>query len=150
MKRSGKFYYSNEKKTLKALDLEPVPGSGSGWIQKEDGENEVALVQLKSTDSSSYRINMLDIKKLEYHAQESHKVPIFLIQFLQQNKIYALVDINNIEELSDALKFGKKPKVIKIIQSEEEVEIKKIKSSAKSREKFYKEKEEMNGKRKRN
>lgn len=149
MKRSGKFYYSNEKKTLKALGLEPVPGSGSGWVQKEDGENEVALVQLKSTDSSSYRINMLDIKKLEYHAQESHKVPIFLIQFLQQNKIYALVDVNDIEELSDALKFGKKPKTIKIVQNEE-VEIKKIRSSAKSREKFYKEKEGMYGKRKRN
>lgn len=31
-KRSGKFYYKNEKKTLEALGFEQVPGSGNGWV----------------------------------------------------------------------------------------------------------------------
>ena len=64
-KRSGKFYFRNEKETLSKLGLKPAPGSGSGWIVKEDGENDIAMVQLKSTDSSSYRLDMLDMKKLE-------------------------------------------------------------------------------------
>ena len=54
MKRSGKFWYRNEKKTLEALGFKQIPGSGNGFAAKEDGENELALVQLKSTDSSSY------------------------------------------------------------------------------------------------
>ena len=29
---------------------------------------------------------MLDLKKLEYHAEVSNKVPIFLVQFLKQDK----------------------------------------------------------------
>ena len=72
MKRTGKFYYRNEKETLRKLGLTPVAGSGSGWIDKEDGESDIALVQLKSTDSSRYTLDMLDMKKLEYHASVSN------------------------------------------------------------------------------
>ena len=68
MKRSGKFYSKNEKETLRKLGLRPIPFSGAGWIEKEGGENENVLVQLKSTEASSYRVDMLDIKKLEYHS----------------------------------------------------------------------------------
>ena len=78
-KRKGKFYFRNEKETLESLGLKQVPGSGNGWIAKEDGENELALVQLKSTDANSYTIKQLDIQQLEYHADVSHKVTIFLI-----------------------------------------------------------------------
>lgn len=151
MKRTGKFYYSNEKKTLLSLGLTPIPGSGSGWIHKEDGENDEVLVQLKSTDYSSYRINLLDIKKLEYHSLNANKIPVFLIQFLKENKIYALVSVSDIKEISDSL-FCKKPikKVFNIEENETEVqnERKVVKSSVKSGEKFYEEKEKMKGGRK--
>lgn len=143
MKRKSKFYYKNEKEVLKKLGLNPAPQSGAGWIIKEDGENELVMVQLKSTDNSSYRIQMLDLKKLEYHANESHKVPIFLIQFLQQNKIYALIDIQNIEDLYNAFELGKIPDRIILNKKEEKNNIKKdkVKSSKISRDKFYKDKE---------
>ena len=145
MKRSNKFYIRNEKITLKSLGLEPIPMSGAGWVEKEDGQNDKVLVQLKSTDSSSYRINMLDIKKLEYHAQVSHKVPIFLVQFLQQDKIYAIIDVNNINELVDAFE-TKEVKVNKSIDIvEAEVIDRKVKSSKKDREKFNKERSEKYG-----
>lgn len=145
MKRSNKFYIRNEKITLKSLGLEPIPMSGAGWIDKEDGQNDKVLVQLKSTDSSSYKINMLDIKKLEYHAQVSHKVPIFLVQFLQQDKIYAIIDVNNINELFDAfnIKEAKINKNIDIVEAE--VIDRKVKSSKKDREKFNKERSEKYG-----
>ena len=143
MKRSGKFYYSNEKKVMKALGFNSVPGSGSGWILKEDGESDTALVQLKSTDSSRYTLDMLDMKKLEYHADVSNKIPIFLVQFLKQDRIYAIVDITNIHEASEAIKTRKTQKVEKITQisSSDFVGRKTVKASTstKSRDKFFEE-----------
>lgn len=149
-KRSGKFYYKNEKEVMKKLGLEPVPGSGSGWVHKEDGQSDKVLVQLKSTDADSYRIQMLDIQKLEYHASTSNKVPIFLVQFLKQDKIYALVEVENISELYDAFELNKEVKAVLPRQDSEEhiVQRKAIKSSSKSRKQFYKEKEEKYGRRK--
>ena len=110
MKRSGKFYSKNEKETLSKLGLRPIPFSGAGWVEKEDGENEFSLVQLKSTEASSYRVDMLDIKKLEYHASVSNKVPIFLIQFLNHDKIYALVNLEDLDELHEI--FNNEDKVV--------------------------------------
>lgn len=146
MKRSGKFYSRNEKETLLSLGLKPAPMSGAGWIVKEDGENEVVMIQLKSTDSSSYRLDLLDMKKLEYHADVSKKLPVFLIQFLKADKIYAVVDINSLDELGKAFKTGKVGKKI-VIEDNEEMEVKRkvIKSSKKSREKFFKERGEKFG-----
>lgn len=148
-KRLGKFYSSNEKKTLKALGLTPAPMSGAGWVTKEDGENEVAMVQLKSTDASSYRLDMLDMKKLEYHAMVSKKVPVFLVQFIQQDKIYAIVDINYIGELHEAITTGKAPEHIVVKPMEDSTEgRKKVKTSSKAREQFFKERSEKFGRRK--
>lgn len=147
-KRSGKFYSRNEKQTLKALGLIPAPMSGAGWIVKEDGENEVAMVQLKSTDSSSYRLDMLDMKKLEYHAEVSNKVPIFLVQFLKQDKIYAIVEVGELREAAKALDTGMAPE--RIVFKEEEIEKqnqrKQVKASASAREQFFKERSEKFGK----
>lgn len=148
-KRSGKFYSSNEKKTLKALGLTPAPMSGAGWVTKEDGENEVAMVQLKSTDASSYRLDMLDMKKLEYHAMVSKKVPVFLVQFLQQDKIYAIVDINYIGELHEAIATGKAPEHIVVKPMEDStVGREKVKTNSNAREQFFKERSEKFGRRK--
>lgn len=152
MKRSGKFYSKNEKETLSKLGLRPIPFSGAGWVEKEDGENENVLVQLKSTDASSYRVEMLDIKKLEYHASVSNKIPVFIIQFLKNDKMYVLVNIEDLEELNEALngKTRKRKIVIKQEEVEEEIKGRKIQSSPKERDKFFKEREKLYGKRKRN
>lgn len=138
-KRSGKFYSNNEKKTLESLGFVPSPMSGAGWIVKEDGENDVAMVQLKSTDSSSYRLDILDMKKLEYHAYVSNKVPIFLVQFLKQDKVYAIIDVSNIDDLFEAFNCNKKPEYQKITKIENKNERKMIRSSKKSRDEFMKE-----------
>lgn len=147
-RRSGKFYSRNEKETLRKLGLTPAPLSGAGWIQKEDGENETTLVQLKSTDSSSYRIQMQDIKELEYHAQVSHKVPIFLIQFLKQDKIYAVVDIQYLTEAYKAIELDEVPENIVLETKPVQVERKRVKSSSRAREELEAERVKKYGKRK--
>ena len=79
MKRSGKFYRKNESDVMKELGLEPTPNSGSGWIIKEDGQNDYLICQLKSTDAQSIKINQKDIRTLEKNAVTAHKIPIFCI-----------------------------------------------------------------------
>lgn len=145
-KRSGKFYSQNEKRTLKALGLTPAPASGAGWVVKEDGENETLMVQLKSTDSLSYRISRLDMKKLEFHAEVSNKVPVFLVQFLKDDRLYAIVDVNDIDDLFYGLK-GIKPKESVInnnnILYNNNLSVDKpiIKTNKDSRDKFFLEQE---------
>ena len=90
MKRSGKFYRNNEAQVMKSLGLTPTKNSGSGWIEKEDGQSEHVICQLKSTDV------------LSYNAAVTHKIPVFAIQFLQSNEVYLIVKP---EVLCDAAKY---------------------------------------------
>ena len=141
MKRSGKFYYRNERETLEALGFKQVPGSGNGWVAKEDGESNNTLVQLKSTENASYTVSLLDLKKLEIHAETEHKFPLFLIQFLKQDKIYALVSIENLEDLNDMIKTGKVKERTVSVQESTTVKRKKISSSSSAIKSYRKEQE---------
>lgn len=141
MKRSGKFYYRNERETLEVLGFKQVPGSGNGWVAKEDGESDNTLVQLKSTESASYTVSLLDLKKLEVHAETEHKFPLFLIQFLKQDKIYALVSIENLEDLNDMIKTGKVKERTVSVQESTTVKRKKISSSSSAIKSYRKEQE---------
>lgn len=141
MKRSGKFYYRNERETLEALGFKQVLGSGNGWVAKEDGESDNTLVQLKSTENSSYTVSLLDLKKLEVHAEVEHKFPLFLIQFLKQDKIYALVNIENLDDLNDMIKTGEVKERTISIQESNTVKRKKISSSSNAIKSYRKEQE---------
>lgn len=143
-----KFWFKNEKEVMKQLGFRPVKGSGSGWVEKEDGESDVALAQLKSTESESYKLNYLDIEKLEYHASVSHKLPVFVIEFLHRGT-YLLFNVNDLDNLYDFLvdnKVEKKEPVINI--NEGVLKRKTIKSSGAKRKQFYKEREQTWKKRK--
>lgn len=108
-KRSGKFYRKNEREVMKNLGFEPTPNSGSGWIVKEDGQNEDAICQLKSTDAKSIRIDQKDIEVLEYNALVAHKIPVFAIQFLNTNEVFLLVRPENLKEVVKVVK-GERPR----------------------------------------
>ena len=99
MKRA-KFWFKNEKEVMRSLGFEPVKGSGSGWVHKEDGESDVALAQLKSTEAESYKLNYLDIKKLEYHASVAHKIPVFVIEFLNRGT-YVMLNVDNFSRVEE-------------------------------------------------
>jgi hypothetical protein len=105
VKRPIKWYFKREKEIMERLGLTPTKASGSGWKEKEDGYNDHVLAQLKSTDASSYRITLDDINKLEYHAMVEHKAPVFLIDFIKPDKLYLVVEVNNIQEVYNHL-FG--------------------------------------------
>lgn len=102
MKRSGKFYRKNEAEVMKLLGLKPTKNSGSGWIEKEDGQSEHVICQLKSTDANSIKVNKKDLDVLSYNAAVAHKIPVFAIQFLQSDEVYLIVKP---EVLCDAAKY---------------------------------------------
>ena len=103
MKRSGKFYRRNEKEIMQQLGLNPTPNSGSGWVVKEDGENDNCICQLKSTDAQSIKVSLDDIHTLDYHALVSHKTPIFAIQFLKTNEVFLLIKSQELQEVAGCI-----------------------------------------------
>nr|DAZ27133.1 MAG TPA: hypothetical protein [Caudoviricetes sp.] len=140
MKRSGKFYYRNERETMEMLGMRQVPGSGNGWVAKEDGENEHLLCQLKSTDGNSIGVKKIDIDKLLLNAETEHKLPVFAVQFLKSGEVYLLVRPIDIEEVAEYIDTG----VVKRSDEDDIVEVKEVKvkkkpvvrSSKSAREQF--------------
>lgn len=148
MKRSGKFYRKNEAEVMQMLGMKPTKGSGCAWVEKEDGQNEDLICQLKSTDAASIKVNKLDIDKLMYNAAVAHKLPIFAIQFLQSQEVFLLVrpqDLQDVAKFLDTGKVKSSDVFTDIDCSDCETAIqtigKKIKSSERSRRSFMEENE---------
>ena len=105
-KRSTKFYRKNEEEVMKSLGLQPTPNSGSGWIVKEDGQNDFVICQLKSTDAQSIKVNQKDIRILEYNAQVSHKIPVFAIQFLNTGEVWLMAKPEDFTDVTQYINTG--------------------------------------------
>lgn len=150
MKRSGKFYRRNEEDVMRRLGLEPTKNSGSGWIEKEDGQSEHLICQLKSTDANSISIKKKDLDVLQYNASVVHKLPVFAIQFLQTDEVFLVMSPEVLEDVAKYLKTGGRVlgtaiQGIDIDLSEHEEMVAQpkrvIKSSSSAREEFAKETE---------
>uniref|UniRef100_A0AAU8B163 Holliday junction resolvase n=1 Tax=Dulem virus 36 TaxID=3145754 RepID=A0AAU8B163_9CAUD len=121
-KRSTKFYRKNEVEVMERLGFKPTSNSGAGWIQKCDGESDIAICELKSTDKESYRIQQSILRTLEYHASVSHKIPVFALQFLNTDEVWIMLkpeDLNELKLLPD----GKENKDFPEITVDKEEEI---------------------------
>lgn len=147
MKRSGKFYRKNEREVMEDLGFKPTPNSGSGWIVKEDGQNDYLICQLKSTDAQSIKVNQKDIRMLEKNAAVEHKLPVFAIQFLNTNEVWLMCKPEDISDVAEYIVTGKYEKNEMVLDYKENKNIIKpkqvIKSSGNAREQFH---EELNKK----
>jgi len=63
---------------MQSLGVKPQSLSGAGWLEKEDGESDRFIVQLKSTKSKSMVMTEQAVKDLIYHANIAHKIPVFV------------------------------------------------------------------------
>lgn len=131
-KRTTRFYRKNEEEVMGALGLQATKNSGAGWVEKEDGQNDHLIAQLKSTDASSINIKLRDIQVLEANAMTCHKIPLFVVQFLGTGDTFVMARPGDMEQVvkyintgvcdkpSDGfdLAQGKKPKVKTIRSSE--------------------------------
>lgn len=145
MKRTGKYYRKNEKEVMKSLGLKPTYNSGSGWIEKEDGQSDYIICQLKSTDAQSIKVNQKDLHILEKNATVSHKIPVFAIQYLNTNEVWLMVKPESLEDVSEYIKTGKVENLdlgIKLSnKSLQLIQKPTIKSSSDAREEYRKEME---------
>lgn len=98
-KRSTRFYRKNEAEVMKQLGFRPTKNSGAGWVEKEDGESDHFLCQLKSTDNKSISLKQEDIRVLEYHASVSHKWPVFALQFLNTGEVWVMVKADDLDDI---------------------------------------------------
>jgi hypothetical protein len=119
-------------------------------IDKEDGQNEFIIAQLKSTDAASMSIKLHDIHTLEYNAVISHKIPIFVIEFLQSGELFILAKPADFPSVAKYIECGKCDIVIPQveIEMEESAEAPKPKKviSSGNRKKFWDEKEKERAK----
>lgn len=144
--RSFKFYRKNEQEVMESLGLKPTKNSGSGWIEKEDGQNDYVICQLKSTDAQSIKVNQKDIRTLEKNAMIEHKIPMFAIQFLNTGEVWLMLKPEDLQDASEYILTGsiKESRLdhlgIDLEASDDlrTISHKLIKSSGSSREMFHK------------
>lgn len=123
-------------------------------VEKEDGQSENVLCQLKSTDAQSIKVAKYDLDTLQYNAMVAHKLPVFVIQFLESNEVYLVMKPEVMDDLAKYLKTGKAPEqLVRIDLSEHEdmtaIGGRVIKSSSSAREQFHEEQEQKYGKKRR-
>lgn len=106
-KQSTRFYRKNEAEVMKELGLNPTKNSGSGWVEKADGQNEYILCELKSTEKASISVKFADIAKLEEQAIVAGKLPVFAIQDLTNNETFVIIRPENIVDIERYLRTGK-------------------------------------------
>ena len=150
-KRSTRFYRKNEAEVMHRLGIIPTINSGAGWIQKEDGESDLFICQLKSTDNKSISVKQEDINALEYHACISHKIPVFALQFLTTDSVYVMIPEEEFKEYQEYKKAKQNETFSqKSVDIEEEKEYNKdtqkanrnINKMRSTREQFYKQMEQ--------
>lgn len=143
--RSFKFYRKNEEEVMRSLGLKPTKNSGSGWIEKEDGQNDYVICQLKSTDAQSIKVNQKDIRTLEKNANIEHKIPMFAIQFLNTGEVWLMLKPEDLPDASEYILTGsiKENRLEQLgidLEASEDLRAishKSIKSSGSSRERFH-------------
>lgn len=103
-KRTIKWYRKNEAEVMQRLGFKPTRNSGATWIDKGDGQNEHCICELKSTDNASYRLEQITLHTLEANAIESHKLPVFALQFLNVDEVWLAVKETDIEAFRQLIK----------------------------------------------
>lgn len=106
-RRSGKFYRKNEREVMCKLGMKPTKNSGSGWIEKEDGQNDYIICQLKSTDAQSISVKQKDLRILEENALVCKKIPVFAIQFLNEDEVWLMVKPEDAGKFAEYINTGK-------------------------------------------
>lgn len=111
-KRTTKWYRKNEAEVMQRLGFTPTRNSGATWIDKCDGQNEHCICELKSTDKESYRLEQTTLHTLEANAIESHKLPVFALQFLNVDEIWLAIKETDIEAFKQLIKVSVLEKLI--------------------------------------
>lgn len=94
-----------ERAVMQQLGFKPTALSGGGWLEKEDGESDNVLAQLKSTAGKSISVKHQDLKDLIKHSRVSHKLPVFVLYFVGDEP-YVLVRAGDLKKAAKYVRFN--------------------------------------------
>lgn len=103
-KRLSRYFFKLEKKIMEKLGLKGTQGSGSGWLEKEDGYNDTLLAQLKCTDKRSYNLSLDDWNKLEHHSNVSKLTPFFITYFVGNDQTFITCRVEDLKKVCEGIK----------------------------------------------
>lgn len=93
-----------EREVMQSLGLKPSALSGGGWLEKEDGESDRVLAQLKSTAGKSISVTHIDLRDLIRHSRVAHKLPVFVLYFVGDEP-YVMVRAGDLQKAARYLKY---------------------------------------------
>jgi len=79
-----------EKKKAKAVGARQTIASGQTPIDKADVKSEHIRMECKYTDKASFTLKQIDLQKVA-SASTGDQIPVFLIEFREQNDSYCVV-----------------------------------------------------------
>jgi hypothetical protein len=70
-----------EARLAKAYGGNVTPGSGNGWVQKNDVRTKTLSIEAKYTDAKSFSLKLADLLKAEKYALIDGRDTIFTVSF---------------------------------------------------------------------
>lgn len=90
-----------ERGLAKELGGSVNAGSGNGWVRKGDVRSDKELWELKITSAKSYSLKHAELDKLNNQALMDGRIPIFLIEFMQQGDSFVVLSKDDYMELRE-------------------------------------------------
>lgn len=75
------------------------PGSGNGWVHKNDVRTASHSIEYKTTANASFTLKLTDLKTAEHHAAAASSEMAFIIDI--QGREYAVITKDHFLELLD-------------------------------------------------
>lgn len=96
-----------ERNLAKELHGSVNAGSGNQWLRKGDVRSSKELWECKITSAKSYSLKHADLYKLNEQALMDGRIPIFLVEFMEQGDSFVVLSKDDYIELRE-LAFGTK------------------------------------------
>lgn len=91
-----------ERALAKQLQGSVNAGSGNGWVRKGDVRSDKELWECKITSAKSYSLKRADLNKLNEQALMDGRIPIFLIEFMQEGESFVVLSKDDYLEMRAA------------------------------------------------
>lgn len=93
-----------ERDGARALGGAATPGSGNGWVRKNDVTTVKHSIEYKTTAKGSYRLTLEDLKTAERNALLDGRDMVFVVDIAGRE--FAVVTVDHFLEMSDAWQTG--------------------------------------------
>jgi hypothetical protein len=76
-----------EKQTAERFGGRVTPGSGNGWLRKNDVRSDTVSFEMKYTDAQQFTLKIADLEQAEGHAIRDGREMVFGVSFAGDNYV---------------------------------------------------------------